>query len=289
MDPRRLDRIVRDIAAIVKLGSLVPGTRLHAAPANLCKLGARATSPRALLLGVFDRMATVSQLYLRVHRDGIEPVLPRLRLGPGSAENLTQTLERYGAILVVTPHCAGSVLGGARLGRDFPARFLVREPKSARRRDMQTEMMAKLEMELLLVRRNSPTHLTRSILGALKDNAIVIGTTDTARPTAGRIPVPMFGVDVHLPVWPARFAARRNVPIVPAYSRVEDGAVITDFLDPIPVTDEQDGTAAWAAVFEQRILACPSDWVFQLDKRWARNLERAVQARRATRSPRGGR
>ncbi len=275
----RADAMIDGLAALAKLAHLLP-TRLRSSPANLCRLGANAPSAKALFDGFIARVAHAFKQYARLHAHGVDAILPDIRFEAGAKALLSQTYDRYGAAVCVVPHCVGSVLSAARLGRDFPARFLVREPKSKRRRAIQMPLLDKLGMDLVRVRRHSRAERGRQILRALRDGAILIGTTDLARPTPERIRVSVFGHRASLPGWPARFATRRGIPIIPSYVRIRDGAVWIRFAQPVVTEDETEATARWAAAFEREILASPSDWVFQFDKQWKRNLAAAVEARR---------
>ena len=132
----------------------------------------------------------------------------------------------------------------------------------------------KLGPELLFVRRTDPAIVARSILRALHEKKFVIGTTDLARNRPDTVEVKFFGQGVSLPAWPARFSARRKMPIMPGYIRVSGGRIVLSCDEPYIEPDAAVATQRWAAYFEKSIRESPADWVFMLDKHWSSVIAR---------------
>jgi lauroyl/myristoyl acyltransferase len=83
---------------------------------------------------------------------------------------------------------------------------------------------------------------------------------------------------VSLPAWPARFSARRKIPILPGYIRVSGGRIVLSCDEPYIEPDTVVATQRWAAYFEKSIRESPADWVFMLDKHWSRVIAKAASA-----------
>lgn len=105
---------------------------------------------------------------------------------------------------------------------------------------------------------------------------MVVGTTDVISAGADTIETTAFGQRVHSPAWPARISARFNVPIVPGFIHMDGPRIrlLADegYLEP----DIEKSTQRWMSSFEKRFREYPSDWIFMLDKRWAKVLATAA-------------
>ena len=118
--------------------------------------------------------------------------------------------------------------------------------------------------------------MARAILRALHEKKFVIGTTDLARNGPDTVEVKFFGQAVPLPAWPARFSARRKIPILPGYIRVSGGRIVLSCDEPYIEQDAVAATQRWAAYFEKSIRESPADWVFMLDKHWSSVIAKAA-------------
>jgi len=112
----------------------------------------------------------------------------------------------------------------------------------------------------------------------------IVGAADlNKRRTRGAsIPATVFGERADLPSWPARFATRLGIPIVPVPAALgDDGEFVCHAADPIDERDPEAATQAWASAFEGFFRRWPEDWAFAYDKRWSALIRRAAAARRA--------
>lgn len=147
-----------------------------------------------------------------------------------------------------------------------------------RRQLLMRRYFDKLGPELLYVRHTEPSVVARGILRALHEKKFVIGTTDLTRNGADTVEVKFFGQPVPLPAWPARFSARRKIPILPGYIRISGGRIVLSCDEPYIEPDTVAATQRWAAYFEKSIREAPADWPFMLDKRWSGVIAKAASA-----------
>jgi len=269
-------RVADAVGIVLRLLYFIPFTRFRAAPRDLWRIGANAAGPKEIYHGFVQGVVFALKAYVRLYKEGLDAIIGDIVFEEGASERLASLREQYGAVICVVPHCAGSVLAAGRFTRALPTFVLVREPKWERRRHIQVDFLRLLGLRLLLLRGLSKVRRSRRILQALREGYVLIGTTDLARRSSDSIEVAMFGTRVALPAWPARFAIRRRVPIVPSYVRVHNGRIRVACGEPIVGADPTEVTARWAAAFERDILDTPSDWVFMFDKRWKRILSDAT-------------
>ena len=259
-----------------RLSYRLPGNHVRRTLENFCVLTGRDDTAR--LFAEFRRniLCAVS-LFVRLAREGADSVAERIVFDEDSLRRARGVQEKYTCGIFVAPHCAGSVLSATRFGREFPSVVLVREPKSEQRANTLRPYFEKLGPEIFYVRRSAPASIARGILRALHEKKFIIGTTDLARKTADTVPVTVFGQEVNMPAWPARFSARRNVPIIPSYIRMREGGTVVMCGEPYIEKDLTASTQRWASYFEENFRRFPSDWVFMFDKRWSRIIGEAAK------------
>jgi lauroyl/myristoyl acyltransferase len=125
-----------------------------------------------------------------------------------------------------------------------------------------------------------PATVMRNIVRALHHGQVVVGTTDVVTPGADTIETRVFGQPIHSPGWPAKIAARLEVPIVPGFIHMKGGRIRLLADEGYVEQDIQKSTQRWVSSFERRVREYPSDWVFMLDKNWARVLTAAADGER---------
>jgi lauroyl/myristoyl acyltransferase len=253
----------------------VPGSHLRRTAKDLCRVIGH-PDPRAMFFQVADKLASAAVLYGTALRHGPELVASSTVMDEVSYARCREVLETRGSGMAVTTHCVGSVLAAPFFGREFPSRMLMRESKSETRARISRQYFEKLGMNAIYARRADPVSLARGILRAFKQGALVVGTADLARQTEDTVQVRVFGQPVWLPAWPSRFAARREVPILPLYVRVEGERILMSVDEPFHEKDLVASTQRWASSFERSIREHPADWVFMFDKRWSRILAAAA-------------
>jgi len=247
----------------------LPGSHVRLTLRDFCRsTGHR--DPGAIFRQFLANMVHTGRNFATLMREGGDPLAAMAEFDPLCAARLATVRERYGAAILVLPHCAGSLLPVARLGRTFPTVLLVRESASQTRSRLTAQYYARLGPEILAVRRLDPVVVARRLVKLLKQKKIVIGTTDRpAGPERGRVAVRMFDQPVWLPDWPARFSAQLQVPILPTYVRMCGGQAVMMCGEPYVAVDIASGTQRWAEYFESCFRAYPADWVLLYDKRWA--------------------
>ena len=268
--------------AAVKLGYPAPGNYARRTVRDFARVLGR-DDPRAMYGETVDKVMRVAATYVQLLRGGGERVAASVRLAP-QAEEICERLRRdTGHALFVIPHCTGSVLSAAGFGRRYPAVLLMRESRDPRRSALTRTYLERLGPELCYARSTDASTVTRRILQAVRRREFVVGTTDLIRKTADTLPARMFGQEVWLPAWPARFSARLRMPIVPAYVTVDREGITMRFEEPYLEDDPSACTQRWASVIEDNFRRYPTDWAFQFDKRWSKVL--AIAAGTRPRSP----
>jgi lauroyl/myristoyl acyltransferase len=255
----------------------MPYNHARRAVGNFCRVTGRSDS-RRIYFQIVDNLLFAASGFGRLMSDGTDAVAEMVRFDEASAARMEAVRAQYGAGILLVPHCAASVLSAAGFGKRFPSLVLVRESQSMSRSRLLRRYFEKLGPELLFVRRADPAVVARSILRALHDKKFVIGTTDLARNSSDTIEVKFFGQGVPLPAWPARFSARRKIPIMPGYIRVSGGRIVLSCDEPYIEPDAAVATQRWARYFEKSIRESPADWVFMLDKHWSSVISKAAAA-----------
>ena len=253
----------------------VPGSHVRRTTGNLCRVIGR-SDPRAVYLQLVDNVVYAARAFGWLMRSGPDAVAEMTSLDEASLAGCREAWEKAGAAIFVAPHCAGSVLSAVRFGREFPTVLLLRESKSQRRGRIMRKYLEKLGPELLFIRRADPASIARGILRGFRGRKFIVGATDMLRRQPGTIEATVFGQRVHLPDWPARFAARSKVPIVPAYIRTVGGRMEVLLGEPFFESDVSAATQRWANFFEKNIREFPADWPFMFEKRWSRVLAAAA-------------
>ena len=261
----------------------VPGSHVRKSVENLCAVSGRA-DPLWVAQKMFGNVGRVLQLYALLLREGSESVARHVEVMAESLRRVERVREEYGTGILLVPHCTGGVLSVALVARILPVVVMVRESKSPRRWEILREYFGRLAPEVIEVRSTPPAVVARRILLALRERKLIIGTTDLIRKTEDTVEVKVFGQSAWMPGWPARFAARRKVPLIPAYCRVCDGRVVLMCDEPYLASDVTLATQRWASYFEGCFRRYPEDWPFMLEKRWSRLLAAARAEREGVQS-----
>jgi lauroyl/myristoyl acyltransferase len=244
---------------------------------NFCRATGRSDS-REIYFQLVDNLLFAAAGFGRLLSDGTDAVAETVTFDDASAARMEAVRAKHGACIMPVPHCAGSVLSAAGFAKRFPMLVLVRESRSMSRNLLMRQYLEKLGAELLFVRHTAPTVVARTILRALHDKKFVIGATDTSRNGPDTVEVKFFGRTVSMPAWPARFSARRKIPILPGFIRITGGRMVLCCDEPYIEPDAVVATQRWAAYFEKSIRESPADWFFMLDKRWSNLIAQAAMA-----------
>ncbi|OGV75478.1 MAG: hypothetical protein A3K19_29245 [Lentisphaerae bacterium RIFOXYB12_FULL_65_16] len=273
------------VAVLGKAYYYVPGSHGRRTARDICRVAGR-TDPRQVFSGMMDGLSFALSTFGRILHDKTGAVADLLSLDEHAVATFAEVQKTYGACIVVLPHCAASLVSAPGLRRNFNMLLLVRESSSETRGRYQEEYFGHFGTDLLFVRRTAPATVARTILGALKDGKFVLALTDRVAYFKGQdtdekydtVRVKIFGQDVMLGAWPARFSLKRQVPIVPGYIRLENGRIIGSVAEPYIAKDLISGTQEWVRYFEQSIRQYPADWPFMLDKRWSKIIAAAAAA-----------
>jgi KDO2-lipid IV(A) lauroyltransferase len=255
-----------------------PRSHVRRTARYFCALTGR-RDPRRMYFDLVDRAVCAATLFGRLIRRGPEAVAQELRLGEAETALCDRLRAQGRGAIFVVPHCVGSVLSTAGFARRYPTVVLLRESRDPRRSEILKQYLERLGAELFYVRRSEPTSVARGILKALQEKKFIIGTTDLLRKNEDSAEVRVFGRPIRMVAWPARFAVRRSAPLVPTYVRLEEGRIILTLAEPYLGEDIPSATQRWADRFEEWFRSYPSDWIFLYDKRWAKVIADAAQAR----------
>lgn len=263
--------------ALARAIYFVPGSHVRRTVTQFGVVTGR-SDPWRIYSGMVRNLQQAGLHFARLKRSGRAPLVARTIID----KTLEREYARFGrgahGLMFLVPHCAGAVLSSAGLQEFCPTVLLVREPKSAARQELMMEYVAKLGPEYILSRNASPGTVMRHIMRSLRDAKVIVGTTDVITPSADTVETSAFGQRVHSPAWPARIAARLNVPIVPGFIKMEGGQIRMIAAEGYVESDVEKSTQRWMSSFERFFRQYPSDWVFMLDKRWARVFAAAAAA-----------
>jgi lauroyl/myristoyl acyltransferase len=215
--------------------------------------------------------------YSTLNRHGRSDLLAGSAIDSSLATQYERLRHNDSGLIFLVPHCAAAVLSSARLSAFCPTVLLVREPRSPSRQQLMLKYLKKLGPDLILSRHTAPANVMRSIMRALRDRKVIVGTTDLIHPGPDTVETSSFGECVSSPAWPARIAARLGSPIVPGFIRMEGSQIRLLADEGYCESDIQKSTQRWVSSFEKFFRQYPSDWVFMLDKNWARVFAAASQ------------
>jgi KDO2-lipid IV(A) lauroyltransferase len=197
-------------------------------------------------------------------------------------ERLDAIIRQNGGALLALPHCHGALPMVRGLAARYDVLMLIREPKKEARAKAQRRYFANMGCEVLDVRRSNEAIVARTVLKALRSGKLVIGTVDRIRsaPPEGEpiskeqdnVRATAFDAPVGVPGWPARFAAKCKVPILPVMVEQTGTSIILHLGQPIVATDVLETTQLWLSALEQFFKRFPGQWIFVYDKHWSRLL-----------------
>jgi len=201
-------------------------------------------------------------------------------------ERFEAILDEHGGAILAMPHCHGSLLMVRGLSARYPVLMLIREPKNDARAASQRRYFAHMGCEVLDVRRSNDATIARTVLKALRKGKIIIGTVDRIKKappsnqpvskTDDNVRAMAFGQPVGIAGWPARFAAKCKVPILPVMVEHSVDAVTLHIGEPIIATGAVATTQKWLSALEQFFRRFPGNWIFVYDKHWSRLLRNPV-------------
>ena len=273
--------IIGSVGAAAKGAYFIPGSPLARMVENFCRATGR-TDPWPVYARMVDNIQTVALQFARLHRHGRSELLDQTRIAPGVAAELERVRQGGKGMIIVVPHCVGAVLSSAKLNAACPTVLLIKEPRDPGRCEIMLEYVRKLGPEYILARRTPPATVMRQIVRALHDGKVVVGTTDLVNARNDSIETRIFGQRIFSPSWPARLSARLNVPILAGYIHMEGHQINLAGDESYLEGNVDQDTHRWVSSFEKYFRQYPSDWVFMLDRKWARVLANAAISVTAT-------
>ena len=262
------------IGNAVRAGYFLPGSHLRRTVENFCRVAGR-SDPWPVFSRMIRNVEHAGLHFASLYRHGRSELLAQTTIDPFVETEIGRLRNGKQGIIILVPHCAGAVLSSARLNTLCPTVLLVREPKDPKRCQLLLQYLQKLGPEFILTRNMPAAVVIRNILRALRDGKAVVGTTDLVKPEADTIETVVFDQRIHSPGWPARLSERFNAPILPGYIHMQGRQITLFGDDSYQEQDIQKATQRWVSSFEKRFRQYPSDWVFMLDKNWARILAAA--------------
>ena len=267
--------VLAGIGAVAKAAYFVPGSPVRRKVGTFCQVTGR-SDPWPVYSKMVDNIEAAALQFARLYRHGREQLVARTVVDPTLAEQYQRLDGRRTGLILLTPHCAGSVLSSAGLSAFCPTGLLVRESREPVRGRLMIEYLEKLGPKLIVSRNAAPATVMRHIARALRDGMVVVGTADVIAPGADTVEVTAFGQRVRSPAWPARVSERFGVPIVPIFQRMDGNRITLLAEEGFVAQDLQGGTQRWMAGFERLFRRHPSDWVYMLDKHWSRAMAAAA-------------
>jgi len=194
-------------------------------------------------------------------------------------------LSRGGAVFMM-PHAHGSVSMAEAIGQIHPLMLFVRATKDEARAAWQREYYDQMTCDVIDVRRADDVVSSRRMLTALRKGHIILGGGDFIKPAPEEVEnnaddvvrVDAFGQPVGAMRWPARFAAKVGVPIVPVHIEQSETQLVLHMGEEIAPGDIVETTQKWMDGVVDLILKYPTNWVFCLDRHWRRVMEEANAA-----------
>lgn len=219
-----------------------------------------------------------------IHRGSDQDRLPDFKISDHTRNSLDQR-KGEGAILIM-PHSSGSLLSVRELARSYDILMLVKEPKYEPRAARQRRYFQNLGCEILDVRRTDPAKVARTIFKALREGRFVVGTCDRIRSRppndldyhkeSDTVLCEVLGQEVGVVGWPARFAHKCKLPMIPLMPTNHPGRISLHLANPIQATgDINHDSQAWLDAIWQLFHTYPEHWMFAYDKKWARLLRAA--------------
>lgn len=267
------------VSAALRFSRLVPGSHVRRTIRDYCRV-VGCDDPARVFADSVRKITLLAELYGDLMRNGPERMARMAVFDPGTVETCERLKAQGKGGIFVLPHCIGSPVAAVGFARRFPSLLLITESRSVTRTKLTTDCFAKMGAEVAYVRRGDPAAAARSILRALHEGKFIIGTTDILRRTRDSALVRMFGQPAHLPAWPARFSARRDVPIIPAFVYLEGERICFCIGEPYIEPDMTIATQRWADFFGLSFRRYPSEWLFLYEKRWAQLIAQAAEAAR---------
>jgi len=243
----------------------------------ICRIARRAGhshQPGQVYQQLLTNLLSVAKNFAVLYDRGHEEALEQIHLSVEDEALINQLLEEFGGVMLTIPHNFDSVFSMIKLNTRVPLLLVARNPATIERTRVAIDFYERMRVKILLVRGGNPFELSRSLFSVLKGGYTVTATVDSLDRSKERVEVDMFGGRVGFNSWAAKIAARRRIPVLPAY--LKSGNKKTTFTLGEPLVSEDVGEIMqhYASFFEQNILEDPASWAFLGDKNWVKLLRK---------------
>ena len=268
---------VRFIILLLRALYVLPQNPWRQSCEYICKIAERAGHshrPSRVYQQLLSNMAGAVYNYSCLYGHGYEAALARVTLADEDGERLNRLAEEHGGVMVMVAHNFDTVFSMLKLDTAVPLLPIVRNPATIERTRAALDCYERMKVTVIMVRGGNPIELSRTLFSVLKKGNIVVAPVDLPDRSKARVEIEMFGKPVGLPNWAAKIAARRQVPVVPAYiSSSAEGSSFA-FGEHIISEDVEEVMRHYTRYFEQGILRDPASWAFLADKSWIKILRR---------------
>lgn len=273
------------VEGILYTAYIVPRSPLRGTATAFSKVVGQ--GPPRKLYKRFTKNFTLALRRMETLRLGRTDEIDRL-LNIPEVDRLESSLSDGKGAILVMPHCHGSVVMVRALASRYPVLMLVRGPAKEARAITQRPYYTHIGCELFDVRQSTDAQVARAVLGALKSGKIVVGVVDRikaappedepVRRSDDSVRATIFEQPAGFVGWPARFAARCKVPILPVMVEQTSDDMTLHIGASIPAEDTYKTTQMWVTELEKLYLRFPTDWGFVYDKHWSRVMHHQAQA-----------
>lgn len=254
------------------------GNLLRRSCEDLCRIARRAGHehrPKELYRRYLANVLAAASTYRLLLRSGSDEVLSQVDASEVSCALREDPLIGGKPFVIFAPHNLAAVYAGVALARLMPLLIVSRNSKTIRRTKLALEVFERIQARILMVRGGNPFEIARAMFAALDDKQVLAATVDNVDPGFG-VEARIFGIKVEFAPWAARIAAKRGVPVVPAYFHSTDDGVRVALGKPLRTDDPAIAIQHYASFFEQCILQDPASWAYLADRKWCRVLRRAA-------------
>ncbi len=223
-----------------------------------------------------------SQMILVYHRGITGAGVDRWITFDDSVRHLDDAARAGRGVVLATPHWFTHEIIAGLYSRDHhPLTALIREAKTPAQARIKAHWYRSLGIETVVrPRKSSVTADMRQCLRVLRDGKILGITPDLLVDESDGVPVNLFQRRVFLKPGAVALAMYAGAPLVTSWLHWRDDRhVVVKFQPALHYAAEGDrdvtlrkGMQDWCGLFEDHLREHPEDWLFWLDKRWARML-----------------
>jgi lauroyl/myristoyl acyltransferase len=244
---------------------------------SICQIADRAGHshrPAQVYQQMLTNLLSVARNFAVLYDRGDEQALEQIQLSVEDDALIKQLVEEYGGVLLTIPHNFDSVYSMIQLNSRVPLLLVARNPATIERTRVAIDFYERMKVKIMLVRGGNPFELSRNLFSVLKSGHVVTVTVDSLDRSKERVEVDMFGGRVGFNSWAAKIAARRSIPMLPAYLKSGNKRTTFSLGEPLVSKDIDELMQHYTRFFEQSIVEDPASWAFLADKNWIKMLRK---------------